>query len=53
MLNNLEGINKTDLRDIGRESVDWIHPAQDGTSAGSCEQTNERSVFIKSSEFLD
>jgi hypothetical protein len=41
---------KMDLREIGLESVDWIHLAQD--LVGSCEHGNEPSDLIEGREFL-
>jgi hypothetical protein len=42
-----------DRREIGFGGVDWIHLAQDGQVAGSCEHGNEPSGSIKCREFLD
>jgi len=43
-----------DLREIGWESVVWIHLAQDrGSVTGPCEYSNEPSGSIKCGELLD
>jgi len=43
------------LKEIGWESVDWIHVAQNRNQwlAGSCEHGNETSVSINGGEFKD
>jgi hypothetical protein len=45
---------KIDLREIGRDGMDWIDVAQDkGPVKGSCEHGNEPSDSIKSWEVLE
>jgi hypothetical protein len=42
------------LREIGREGVNWMHLAQDrGPVAGCCDRGSEPSGSIKGKEFLD
>jgi hypothetical protein len=36
-----------DLREIRWVIVDWIHVAQDGPVAGSCEHGNETLAYMK------
>jgi hypothetical protein len=42
-----------DFREIGREGVDWMHMAQEGPVAGSCQHGNEPSGSTEGVELLD
>jgi len=45
---------RMDLREIGRDSVDWMHLAEDGGPVvGSCEHCNEPLGSMKGRKFLD
>jgi hypothetical protein len=47
-----ENIIKIDLRETGREGVDWVHvQSGQGPLAGSCEHGNAKSGSIKGGEF--
>jgi hypothetical protein len=43
---------KIDLKEMGCEDMDWIHPVHDMVQWETCGQVNEASGFIRDENFL-